>query len=42
MPPAPESDIKALLEHLLKDKSEKVRVQLVEPVILLTQLLGED
>lgn len=41
MPPAPEADIKAILEQLLKDKSEKVRVMLIEPIILLTQVLGE-
>lgn len=42
MPPAPEQEVKAMLEHLLQDKSEKVRLQLIESVILLTQALDEE
>ena len=42
MPPAPETQIRTLLEAFLEDKSEKVRCHLVESVILLNQLLGED
>lgn len=41
MPPAPEQEIKMMVEALLEDKSEKVRQQLIESIILLTQALDE-
>lgn len=42
MPPAPEAQIKFLIEKFLNDSSEKVKVHLVESVILLNQLLGSE
>ena len=42
MPPAPEGEIKILVERFLEDESDKVKIHLIECVILLNQLLGEE